>query len=269
MNHWSIFLESLGTEYKLSPSVRQLLLFQFAKERKHMSVQEIKTELERYDINTERYDDHRKRLYEAFSETCSELTKVNRGKAQILWKWLEEVYPNWHKQHIPPTLDELWAYLWRSATEGSHIFGPITQKSLESLGGIGESREREKQPSEFPRLIKVGQSINLKVKPVSVAKIIILERNKTGNIYCLCPSYLGQENTLDKEPLVILEDFTMLEEPDELQLLMIVDPELPSFDWFPISEEKSLQIGCEQLQDIFSRTTLSAKVWRNTYKVIV
>lgn len=272
MDNWLAFLESLATEYELPARPRKLFLFQFDRRRKNMTVNEIREELYSMENSGEleesKYDDYRRRLYASFSEACPELMNAKKDKARILWKWLEERYLDWLQTNIPRSLDQIWQELWQSAAEGANVFGLITEKSLDSLGGIGESKQREKHPSEFSRIIKVGQSINLKTKPVSRGKIIILERNQTGDIYCLCPSYLGKENTLNKESLVLLEDFIMLYELDELQLLMVVDPELPSFNWLPISPEKSLQIGCEQLQDIFSRTTLSAKVWRNTYKVI-
>jgi hypothetical protein len=270
MNKWLNFLESLATKYQLPPSPRKLFLFHFAQERRNWSSKKIEDNFLSINPtkNNNNFDDYRRRLYSTFEESCFDLQDKSRNKADILWQWLEEQYPDWLKQNIPSTLDEIWQQLWEIGEDRSDVFGLITPKSLKSLG-IASTIERINYPSEFSNLIEVGSSINIKVNPVTSGEIILLERNQTGNIYCLCPSYLRLENSLSNEPLIILEDFMTIDEPDRVQLLMLVAPELPQFDWFPKMDGASLQIESEELKDVLVQTTLGGRIWRNAYTVVM
>jgi hypothetical protein len=270
MNKWLNFLESIATEYKLPPAPRKLFLFHFDRERKNWSIKKIENDFLTIEstINSNNFDDYRKRLYSAFEESCLDLQDKKRNKADILWKWLEERYSDWIEQNIPSTLDEIWHKLWEIGEDRSDVFGLITPKSLKSLG-IASTIERINYPSEFSNVIEVGSSINIKVNPVTSGEIILLERNQpTGNIYCLCPSYLRLENSLSDEPLIIFDDFMTIDEPDRVQLLMLVAPELPQFDWFPKMDGASLQIESEELKDVLVQTTLGGRIWRNAYTVV-
>ncbi|PSB56462.1 hypothetical protein [Chamaesiphon polymorphus] len=269
MDRWLNFLESLATECKLPPAPRKLFLFHFDLDRKQMSVEEIEKNFLAANptLNSNNFDDYRKRLYFTFEEFCLELQNKQRNKAATLWQWLEDRYADWAKQNIPASLDEIWQQLWQIGEDRSDVFGIVTPRSLQSLG-IASTVEEINYPSEFSSTIEVGNSINIKVNPVVSGKIMLLERSQTGNVYCLCPSHLSSENTLSDRSLIIFDNFITIDEPDRVQLLMLTAPKLPQFDWFPTARGESLQIDREQLTDVLVHITLDGKVWRNTYTVI-
>jgi hypothetical protein len=272
MSEWKKFLQSIADEHHLPPLPRILFLFQFDRERRNWSVKKIEEEFLKINQGTSNnFDDYRKRMYGALAFWCPELASDPRNKADIVWQSLEEKYPTWIRKNIPPNLDEIWQRLWADGEDGSDMFGPITQASLKTLGGIGDEIERTNSSSEFFRFLKRGAAIKIKVNPVVSGEIIILERNQQGHIFCLCPSYIQKEYFLTDRPLLIPagEEFVSMEEPDVLQLCMVTASQLPRFDWLPLTNKQSLQIKSNELKDVLEQSISisSAKIWINSYIV--
>lgn len=268
MNPWQDFLESIANRYKIPPLPRKLFLFQFSQERRTWNIKTIEDEFNHtYQVNSDNFDDYRRRLYAILEGYCLELYEVKKGKSDILWRHLEQKYPEWAQVNVPLTLDELWQELWVKAEERLDILGPITKNKSEVLS-MGEEVEKMNTSSEFARVIQVGESIKIKVNPVATGEIIILERDQRGNVYCLCPSYLQKENSLNNQPLIIPDEFITLHAPDAVQLWMLVNPHPLIFSWFPMSKEQQLKIDCEELKDVLEVLTIDGKAWCNTYTVI-
>jgi hypothetical protein len=272
MNPWQDFLESIANRYKIPPSPRKLFFFQFSQECRTWSIKTIEDEFNRiYQVNSDNFDDYRKRLYAILEEYCLELGEAKRGKSDILWRHLEQKYPEWAQANIPLTIDELWQELWIKAEERLDILGPINQNKLEVLS-MGDEVERMNTNSEFSRVLQVGESIKIKVNPIAIGEIVVLERDQRGHVYCLCPSYLQKKNSLNSHPLIISDKFITLHTPDIVQLWMLVTPDPLTFNWFPMSQEQSLKIGCKELKDVLEILTkiltINGKAWCNTYRVI-
>jgi hypothetical protein len=276
MIKWQQFLESMADECSLPPSPRQLFLFQFAREHRNWSVERIEEEFIKVNkVNSHNFDDYRRRLYAILESRVTNLDPDSRNKSNIVWKYLEEIYPSWIEQNISSDLDRIWQDMWAIGEERADIFGPVTEASmttasLATLGGIGDRIENLNNPSEFSRNLVVGTSIKIKVKPVVSGKIIILERNQCGQIFCLCPSYIQQENDLVDRSLLIPagRDFVLMDEPDVLQLCMIVSPQLPQFDWLPLTEDRSLEITSNELKDVLKESRLATNIWITSYRII-
>jgi hypothetical protein len=268
MSPWQDFLESIANRYKIPPLPRKLFLFQFSQERKAWSIKNIEDKFNSVNqVSKDNFDDYRKRLYFILEDYCSELCEVKGGKSNVLWRCLEREYPQWIQENIPLTLDELWQELWVHGKERPDVLGLITKSKLEVLS-IGEEVERMNMGTEFSRVVQVGESIKIKVNPVASGEVIVLERNQRGSIYCLCPSYLQKENSLNSQPLIIPDEFIALNVPDVVQLWMLVSPHPLPFSWFPMSKEQQLKIDCEELKDVLGILTMDGSAWRNTYTVI-
>jgi hypothetical protein len=258
MDKWSLFLENIADQYSLPPSPKKLFLYHFNRERRNWTVTEIEKEfISINNVTSINFDDYRRRLYALFEKDCPELIDASRNKSYILWVWLEEKYKEWVTENSPPDINELWEELLKSAVDGRDIFGPIVINNVLPTLGLGTAIEETFNISEFRHKIRVGDSIQLKISPIINGKILLLEKNKIGKVYCLCPSFIKPENTLIDSPLIFPDRPISLNEPDHLSLLLVIFQELPSFNWLPMIKGQSLEIGYQELQQVQNHPQIS------------
>jgi Domain of unknown function (DUF4384) len=167
----------------------------------------------------------------------------SRDKCLIAKQWLEEiVYPQWLKE-------TLWKQL-KTKTTARNKVGPVLAGSVGNLG------LRHQKP--FLDEVPLNSDILFKVNLDQPGHLILLEREPSGGMCCVCPSEYapefqvkGGEITLPQYPPSPYPAFTATEEGQE-QILAVITPDKPSLNWLAKSQKEALELDHEHLFELLS-----------------
>lgn len=182
--------------------------------------------------------------------------ETERGRWKIGKAWLQKVkFPEWAKEQgsiKPGTIEECWNELKtkakkiQPATDQEMPSELIVEKWEPQLGSLGNRRNIKRQQ------IPVNSDLIYRVISPQVGHLILFEREPNGTIVCLCPSefapssyHAGKETKLPL-PDSGYESFGS----DELgweQLIAVITPELPPFQWLEDSRQEALEVNQEHL----------------------
>ncbi|TAG74910.1 MAG: DUF4384 domain-containing protein [Oscillatoriales cyanobacterium] len=160
-------------------------------------------------------------------------------------------FPEWAKEQgliKPRTIEECWNELKTKVensqpTKAGEIQSElIVEKWEPRLSGMGARRNIKRQ--QFP----ANSDLTYRVISPQVGHLILFEREPNGTIVCLCPSefarssyHAGKETKL---PHADSEDkFFGSDELGWEQLLAVITPELPPFQWLEDSRQKALEVN--------------------------
>jgi hypothetical protein len=181
------------------------------------------------------------------------------SKGADRWKncrrWLrEEMFEQCKEQGLikPRTIEECWNELKtkvknsQPAKAGEMQSELIVEKWEPRLSDMGARRNIKRQ--QFP----ANSDLTYRVISPKVGHLILFEREPNGTIICLCPSefapssyHAGKETKLPL-PDSEYESFGS----DELgweQLLAVITPELPPFQWLEDSRQEALEVNQDHL----------------------
>jgi hypothetical protein len=204
--------------------------------------------------------------------------ETKKGRWKIGKAWLQKVkFPEWAKEQgliKPLTIEECWNELKTKAKKSQ----PATNKEMHSelvvekwepqLGNMGARSKIKRQ--EIP----ANSDLIYRVISPQVGHLILFEREPNGTIVCLCPSeyspsaYPGKETVLP-HPDSEYESFGS----DELgweQLIAVIAPELPPFQWLEDSRKEALEVDREHLAGIvdYVNGQTNAEVLYTQYLVV-
>ncbi|MCC3445313.1 MAG: DUF4384 domain-containing protein [Microcoleus sp. PH2017_29_MFU_D_A] len=205
--------------------------------------------------------------------------KTERGRWKIGKAWLQKVkFPEWAKEQgliKPRTIEECWNELKTKVensqpTKAGEIQSElIVEKWEPRLSGMGARRNIKRQ--QFP----ANSDLTYRVISPQVGHLILFEREPNGTIVCLCPSefarssyHAGKETKL---PHADSEDkFFGSDELGWEQLLAVITPELPPFQWLEDSRQKALEVNQEHLAEIldYLNGQTNAEVLYTEYLVV-
>ena len=167
----------------------------------------------------------------------------HKGKCDLAKQWLEKtVYPQWLKQ-------TLWKQL-KTKTTARNKVGPVLAGSVGNLG------LRHQKP--FLNEVPLNSDILFKVNLDQPGHLILLEREPSGVMCCVCPSEYapefqvkGGEITLPQYPPSPYPAFTATEEGQE-QILAVITPDKPSLNWLAESQQEALELDHEHLFELLT-----------------
>ncbi|MEZ2237886.1 DUF4384 domain-containing protein [Microcoleus sp.] len=205
--------------------------------------------------------------------------ETERGRWKIGKAWLQEVkFPEWAKEQgliKPRTIEECWNEL-KTKAENSQ---PTTDKEKQSelivkkwepqLADMGARRNIKRQ--KFPE----NSDLTYRVISPQSGHLMLFEREPNGTIICLCPSEFARSSYhAGKETKLPLPDSEYESfGSDELgweQLLAVITPELPPFQWLEDSRQEALEVNQDHLAGILDYVNgqTNAEVLYTQYLVV-
>jgi len=171
--------------------------------------------------------------------------ETEKGRWKIGKAWLQKVkFPEWAKEQRlikPKSIDECWQELKEKVNSKTGLTVEIPV--LSNMGAI---------PNHNRHKIPVNSNLIFRVDSPKVGHLILFEREPNGKIFCLCPSefapstYHGGKET--KLPHSDSEyKFFGSDELGWEQLIAVITPELPPFQWLDDSRKEALEVNQDHL----------------------
>ncbi|WP_254173941.1 DUF4384 domain-containing protein [Planktothrix pseudagardhii] len=186
---------------------------------------------------------------------------AHKDKCPIAKQWLEEiVYPQWLKQ-------TLWKQL-KTKTTAKNKMGVVLAGDVGNLGMRHKTPYLDKVPKDSDILFKVNLD--------QPGHLILLEREPSGGMCCICPSEYapefqvkGGEITLPQYPPSPYPAFTATEEGQE-QILAVITPDKPSLDWLEKSQQEGLELDHQHLDELLTyvENCSTSQVFYTEYQVV-
>ena len=203
----------------------------------------------------------RNTIWKKMVEKGCDFNGAHKDKCPIAKQWLEKtVYPQWLKQ-------TLWKQL-KTKTTARNKVGPVLAGSVGNLG------MRHQKP--FLDKVPLNSDILFKVDLDQPGHLILLEREPSGVMCCVCPSEYapefqvkGGEITLPQYPPSPYPAFTATEEGQE-QILAVITPDKPSLNWLAESQKEALELDHEHLFELLSylEKCSTSQVFYTEYQVV-
>ncbi|WP_051470196.1 DUF4384 domain-containing protein [Fischerella sp. PCC 9605] len=142
--------------------------------------------------------------------------------------------------HPPLTLNELWQELKAFGFRTDKMGVVLVQE--ETLGMWTPQ-------STYPKLVSLGSRIRFELNIESTGYLLLLEKNTSGEVWCLCPSFLAPQpylsagkNSLPQQDAPITS-FQLEGAPGLEQILAVMSKEAPSIKWLPQGSDEPLQLN--------------------------
>lgn len=168
-------------------------------------------------------------------------------------RWLrEDIFPEWAKSQgliatTSPSSDELWQEIKAKVNTSNELEVVVVESKI---GELGARRKRHQ------KIVPLDSDIEFHLQLDSAGYLILLEREPSGIIGCLCPSEYAPQlhRPLGK---MILPQFPPspyryfgADEVGREQLIALITPELPPFDWLSSSHDEDLNLEKEHLNGL-------------------
>jgi len=188
---------------------------------------------------------------------------VVKDKFLIAKSWLRgTVYLQWLKQ-------QLWDGL-KTKTTAKNKIGPVLAGNVSNLG------LRHKTPNPYLDTVPINSDILFKINLEKPGHLILLEREPSGVMCCICPSEYAHEfqvksgeTTLPQYPPSPYPVFTANEEGQE-QILAVITPDKPSLNWLAKSQQEALELDHQHLYELLTyvEERSESQVFYTEYQVV-
>jgi hypothetical protein len=179
---------------------------------------------------------------------------------------------------------QLWqpARQWLAQTQfGPWLWEQLTQKSQKTdQMGVKDPRSGEHlgmlPKNDYLDKVTLNREIIFEIQLPQPGHLTLLEREPNGKVVCLCPSHLAQKSQFTQKSRVVLpqrNNSCKVFQPNELgteQLLALVTPESPGFDWLEKSRQEAMQLQPSHLQQMFEyvKQQPQARLLYTEYQVV-
>jgi Domain of unknown function (DUF4384) len=179
---------------------------------------------------------------------CPPSTGTDRWKNCRYWL-REEMFAQWAKEQglIPPDDPEPpdTEQCWQELKEKVNTTTGLTVE-IPALSNMGARPNRKRH--EIP----VNSDLIYRVDSPKTGHLILFEREPNGTIVCLCPSEFAPESYHAGKETVLPHPDSEYQYfgSDELgweQLLAVITPELPPFQWLEDSRQEALEVNQDHL----------------------
>jgi hypothetical protein len=245
------FIDAMVNHFKFSGKKDLVFRSRFIKDNDGCLHQTLAQQSAKHLIDEEKSQDAAQIYRQQLASICAKLEEMGcpPSEGADRWKncryWLREVmFKEWAKEQgliKPKSIDECWQELKGKCnnTTGLKVKKP-------SLSDMGARLNRNRQ--EF----KVNTDLFYQIDSPKTGHLMLFEREPNGTIVCLCPSefapdsyYPGKETKLphpDSEYQYFGSDELGWE-----QLVAVITPELPPFQWLEESRKEALEVNQEHL----------------------
>lgn len=255
----AIFLEAMATRFCFSGKNRIIFVERFREKNADSNNKSI---AERYQV--ELLEGTKNGIAETIftqqlSAICDKLTEegcdfngATKGRWKIAKRWLREViFPQWAKEQglvTPPpfTIDEIWQQLKTKAID-SNLLEVVLAEELREVPVLGARRNKSRKS------VPVNSDIKYEVKVEREGYLILLEREPSGVVCCLCPSEYAPNSRCSAGVMVLPQcppsEYATFgsDEVGREQILALITQELPPLDWLKKSKDEALELEREHL----------------------
>jgi hypothetical protein len=206
---------------------------------------------------------HLNKIFSKMEVQGCDFQDVGKDKFLIAKSWLRgTVYLQWFKQ-------QLWDEL-KTKTTAKNKMGVVL------AGNVGHLGMRHKTPNLYLDTVPINSDIWLKINLEQPGHLILLEREPSGVMCCICPSeYAPQfqvkpgETTLPQYPPSPYPVFTATEEGQE-QMLAVITPDKPSLHWLEKSQQEALELDHQHLYELLTYVEgrSDSQVFYTEYQVV-
>jgi hypothetical protein len=168
------------------------------------------------------------------------------GDWRVAQAWLQEtVFPEWVKP-------KAWQQLWALTKPNPDIAVEIVKKPLVAGMGIPDDYE--------PHQIPIGANVRYQIPMAASEHLILLERDGSGDIFCLQPS--RHQKYKVRQPVATSE------------LIAIVSPQKPAVDWWEAaaSAKGFLPMQHQQLEALMNWTSNArndCRLWQFEVEIVM
>jgi len=219
--------------------------------------------------------DRLKAICDKLEEEGCDFGATTTGRWKVGKAWLRrEHFPQWAKAQglIAETLltfEQLWDQLKAKATSTNKM-GMVLAPQLATAAMT------HSEPSDYLKTVPLHSDILFKANLDCKGYLILLERDPSGAVCCVCPSnyapdsrYTLNEMTLPQFPPSRYRAFTATE-PGKEQLLALITQELPPLAWLEQNKQKILKLDRPHLQELWEylQGVSASQVFYTDYRVI-
>jgi hypothetical protein len=196
-------------------------------------------------------DQLRNNIYPKLKEEGCDFGEATKQKWKIGKRWLrEKVFPKWvrEQQPKPETLNGLWQLLQQQATQSSEMGPVIIPQKVGTLGMTGLQ-------NHDLIMIPINSHIRFEVKFDSPGHLLLLEKEPSGAICCLCPSEYAPELEHPAGVAVLpqkksQETSFCVNELGHEEILAIISKQKPTLDWWCNGGEDVLKLDVSHLLEL-------------------
>ncbi|XWK85750.1 MAG: DUF4384 domain-containing protein [Phormidium sp.] len=252
------FLDGMATRFGFTGKNSLIFEKRFLEGNKNLTHEELATKFaEKLIKGTEDGDPYRI-FRQQLSKICEKLEAAGcpPSKGVDRWKnakrWLREVvFPQWAKEQglvTPPpfTIDQIWQQLKAKAID-SNLLEVVLAEELREVPTLGARRNKS------CKTVPVNSDIQYQVKVEREGYLILLEREPSGVICCLCPSEYAP-NSRCAAGVMVLPQYPPSEyatfgsdEVGREQILALITQDLPPLDWLEKSKDEALELDRDRL----------------------
>ncbi|MFB2970157.1 DUF4384 domain-containing protein [Aerosakkonema sp. BLCC-F183] len=184
--------------------------------------------------------DYLKQIYKKLEAAGCDFNGAKKDKCEIAKAWLRETrYQQWLKE------DYFWDKLKAK--------GKLTNQMGAMLVKVSDLGLRHQEKSPYVKSVPRGSDIKIGINLAREGYLILLEREPSGVVCCLCPSEYAP-NSRCAAGVMVLPQYPPSEyatfgsdEVGREQILALITQELPPLDWLEKSKEEALELDREHL----------------------
>ncbi|HIK13179.1 MAG TPA: DUF4384 domain-containing protein [Oscillatoriaceae cyanobacterium M33_DOE_052] len=196
-------------------------------------------------------------LRQIFPKLEAEGCKFNgatRDKVEIAKTWLRGIV-------------YLWYQLKKQATPTTQM-GPVLAKP-------GQTLNMWKPETQYRKEVPVGSQIQFEVNLERDGYLLLLEKGTSGQMWCLCPSFLAPQAQLSAGVARLPQEtgrvkyFTLTGDGGKEEIVALIAKEPPPLPWLPTGNQPPLELNQDHLNDLLSylNPRPDCQVWYTDYMV--
>ncbi|MFB2920958.1 DUF4384 domain-containing protein [Aerosakkonema funiforme] len=261
------FLEAMATRFEFYDKTRLVFLKRFSEQYAELNDKSLAEEYERDLVAGTREKpklvadakekskaaivlrDHLEKICDKLGDEGCDFNGATKGRWKIAKRWLREViFPQWLKKQqalvTPPpfTIDEIWQQLKAKANDSNLLEVVVVEVST-----MGARRKKT------CKTVPVNSDIQYQVKVEREGYLILLEREPSGVVCCLCPSEYAPNSRCAAGVMVLPQcppsEYATFgsDEVGREQILALITQELPPLDWLEKSKDEALELDRDHL----------------------
>ncbi|MEY3869788.1 MAG: hypothetical protein RLZZ338_3679 [Cyanobacteriota bacterium] len=268
------FIDAMVNHFKFSGKKDLVFRSRFIKDNDGCLHQKLAQQSAKHLIDEEKIQDAAQIYRQQLASICAKLEEMGcpPSEGADRWKncreWLrEERFKQWAKEEgliKPKSIDECWQELKDKVNN-------TTGLKVE----IPEVRKLGNRPNSKRDKIKVNTDLFYRVESQKTGHLMLFEREPNGTIVCLCPSEFAPESYHAGKETVLPHPDSEYQYfgSDELgweQLVAVITPELPPFQWLEDSRQEALEVNQDHLAGLLDYVNgqTNAEVLYTEYLVI-
>lgn len=174
-----------------------------------------------------------------------ELGFDHEANAKKLW---QAVRPWLVQTHYHP-------WLWDKLSQISQKTQQMGIKAAKSPDHLGMLPKR----NDYLTTVPLGSEVIFELQLPDSAHLTLLEREPNGTVVCLCPSPFAQTSQFQPQQATTIrlpqasapQPAFVLTEPGKEQLIALLTPKMPPFQWLEQSRFEAMALQVSQLQEMF------------------